>query len=144
MPSTTLTPAVRGLLAGLALGAALTAAAAYALMRRRDHRLGRFLSNTIHEINAPITAVNITILNFLEGLFGGLAPEHLRWLEMTREQLIRLNGMIAELYDFSHLALCRDAAIHTENVAAPKIIDEALASFKPGAAPLPAAFRICS
>ena len=102
-------------LAGLALGAAAAAAGMLWDERRRARRLGRFLSHAAHEINTPITVINITVLNTLSGVFGELPPEQVKWIELMREQVGRLNGMVGELRDLVHLVLRRDLVLHAES-----------------------------
>lgn len=113
-------------LAGLAAGAAAAALTAAALWRARGRRMGRFFSFAAHELNTPITAVNMTILNMLSGVFGDLPAEQLPWVEMMREQIVRLNGMVGELRDLLHLELHRDLSMHLEP-ASPEELAEAAA-----------------
>jgi two-component system cell cycle sensor histidine kinase PleC len=117
---------------GLLLGAAAAWAVGAALERRRRQRLGRFLSHAAHEINTPITAINITVLNLLSGVFGPIPPDQLKWIEMMREQLGRLNGMVGDLRDFIHLSLNRDLLIRSDSVDPREIITEAVALAKRG------------
>ncbi|MDD5627549.1 MAG: HAMP domain-containing sensor histidine kinase, partial [Elusimicrobia bacterium] len=121
-------------LAGLVLGAALWAAAQRSWERRRSLRLGRFFSHAAHEINTPITAINITTLNFISGVFGPMPPDQVKWMEMMREQLGRLNGMVGELRDLIHLELCRDLALQSDSVVPADLVEEALAAVRRGAA----------
>src|SRR5579883_2266633 len=93
---------------GLALGAAAAALLAAWAQRRRLRRLGRFFSFAAHEINTPITAVNMTILNFTTGVFGEVPPEHKPWFDILREQAARLNAMVGELRDLIHLEIGHD------------------------------------
>ncbi len=134
-------PCLLAFAAGLVLGMALAAALAWPLVRRSRNRLGRFLANTIHEINAPITAANITLLNLLNGTFGEVGAEHARWLDMTREQFCRLNALMGELYDFVHLTLKQDLVVYPESVLPSVLIDEALAELKRSMAQAPFALQ---
>ncbi|MEK7747348.1 MAG: hypothetical protein AAB576_11845, partial [Elusimicrobiota bacterium] len=52
--------------AGLGLGWA----AAWWLFRRRENMRARYLSFVAHELNTPVSALNMTVLNFVNGLFG--------------------------------------------------------------------------
>lgn len=121
-------------LAGLAAGAAAAAAAGLLWDRARHQKMGRFFSHAAHEINTPITAINITTLNFLSGVFGEMQPDQAKWMDMMREQVGRLNGMVGELRDLIHLMLSRDLALQTESVAAADLVEDALSAVRRGAA----------
>jgi signal transduction histidine kinase len=98
----------------LAAGAAAGWAARLAFERRALHRRGRMLSFVAHELNTPLTAVNMTVLNFLSGIFGTMPRDQQDWMLMVKEQLVRLNGLVGELRDFIHLEFQRDLRIRTE------------------------------
>jgi signal transduction histidine kinase len=119
---------------GLALGAAAAFGGLCLWDRERSRRMGRFFSHAAHEINTPITAINITILNFLSGVFGEMPPDQVKWMDMMREQVGRLNGMVGELRDLIHLMLSRDLLLQTESVAPAELVEEALAAVRRGAA----------
>ena len=99
-----------GLLAGAALGAGL----ALWLTRRRRSLLGRFLSHAAHELNTPITAVSMTLSNFTNGAFGEVPAAQLPWLELAREQMGRLGGLVGELRDLVLLELGRPLPLYLE------------------------------
>ncbi|MCX5793938.1 MAG: HAMP domain-containing sensor histidine kinase [Elusimicrobia bacterium] len=120
-------------LGGLFMGAAAVAAGVYFWDSARRLRLGRFFSHAAHEINTPITAINITTLNFISGVFGSMPPDQVKWMEMMREQVGRLNGMVGELRDLIHLMLCRDLALQNESVVPADLVEEALAAVRRGA-----------
>jgi len=125
-------------LGGLVLGAA-AAAGVFLWHRARRLRWGRFFSHAAHEINTPITAINITTLNFLSGVFGEMPPDQVKWMEMMREQVGRLNGMVGELRDLIHLMLSRDLVVQTQSVAPAELVAEALALVRRSASTSPAA-----
>lgn len=84
---------------------------------RRDlRRRGRLLSFVAHELNTPLTAVNMTVLNFQSGVFGPLPKDHQDWMQMMREQVQRLNGLVGEMRDFIHLEFQRDLRVRPEPV----------------------------
>jgi signal transduction histidine kinase len=119
-------------LAGFAAGA-LAAAAVFAW---RAHalrmKIGRFFSFAAHEINTPITAINMTVLNLAGGVFGEVPKDQRKWLEMTREQLVRLNGMVGELRDFIHLEFQRDLAVRFEEIQPAEVVAYASRAIKLG------------
>ncbi len=120
---------------GLVIGAAAVAAGVFFWDHARSLRLGRFFSHAAHEINTPITAINITTLNFLSGVFGEMPPDQVKWMDMMRDQVGRLNGMVGELRDLIHLMLCGDLVLQAESVAPAELIEEALAPIRRGASP---------
>lgn len=120
--------------AGLAAGALLSSGAALWLFRRQRSTMGRFLSFAAHEINTPITAVNMTILNLLSGVFGEVNPEQVQWIEMMREQLVRLNGMVGELRDLTHMQLHDDLHIRPEDIAVGDLVENAVRAIRYGCA----------
>lgn len=119
-------------LGGFAAGAAISAAAGVWALRRRTRMLGRFFSFAAHEINSPVTAINMTILNLCSGVFGKVDDDQLKWMEMMKEQVGRLNGMVGELRDTIHLQLRRDLLTHIEDVPAEEVIHAGLASVRTG------------
>lgn len=119
-------------LAGLALGAAGAAALAGVFLRRRLEKLGRFLSFVAHEINTPITAVNMTVINLLSGVFGEVPKDQLRWVEMMGEQVNRLNGMVGELRDLIHVQLSKDLTLSIEEADVAELVQDCLARVRHG------------
>ncbi len=117
-------------------GAALGALAAWAYFRgdaaRRDRRYGRLLSFANHELNTPATAVNMTIINLLTGVFGDVPADQQKWLELTRDQVGRLNALVGELRDLVHLELLRDLKPVLSPAAPSEIVDDALAGMRRG------------
>lgn len=122
------------LVLGLVLGALLGAAAATWVHYRRIKTLGRFFSFAAHEINSPITAVNMTILNFSSGVFGQIPDDQMKWIELMREQVGRLNGMVGELRDLIHMELYRDLYLHGEDLSLKETVETTLRQFRRGAA----------
>ena len=118
--------------AGLALGAAAGAAAAAWAARRRRKELGRFVSFAAHEINTPITAVNMTVLNLLSGVFGTLDAEKLPWVNLMREQMVRLNAIIGELRDLIHVELDKELLLRSEPAQTAELLDGAANSVAQG------------
>lgn len=108
----TLAAACAGVLLGFGLG--------WFARRRADRaataRRGRMLSFIAHELNTPLTAVNMTVLNFVSGVFGALGRDQESWMLMMKEQLTRFNGLVGELRDFIHLEFQKDLKIRPEEV----------------------------
>jgi len=98
-------------LAGAVLGGAVAGLAAQAAYRRKAALFGRLFSFAMHELNTPITAVNMTVLNLLSEVFGKLPAPLKPWIEMTREQVGRLNGLVGEVRDFVHMELHEDLRV---------------------------------
>lgn len=111
--------------AGFALGALLTAGLGWWALRRRTKMLGRFFSFAAHEFNTPITAVNMTLINLLSGVFGDIPEDQVRWIEMMREQVGRLNGMVGEMRDLIHMQIQGDLQLSPDEAEAAELVQEA-------------------
>lgn len=127
--------------AGALVGAAAAGAAAHAAYRRKAELFGRLFSFAMHELNTPITAVNMTILNLLSEVFGEVPPTLKPWIEMTREQVGRLNGLVGEVRDFVHMELHHDLRVSTAEASVSEILDEALVTIARGMEQAGVAFR---
>ncbi len=126
-----MTPAA-AFFAGVVVGGAVIAAAARTAYRRKSELFGRLFSFAMHEINTPVTAVNMTVLNLLTEVFGKLPAPLKPWLEMTREQVGRLNGLIGEARDFVHMELSQELRIACVELSVDDILTEALVSIRRG------------
>ncbi|MBI3288119.1 MAG: HAMP domain-containing histidine kinase [Elusimicrobia bacterium] len=113
-------------------GAVFGGAGAWIYARRRLQRVGRLFSFALHEIGTPVTAVNLTVLNLLSEIFGPLSAELKPWVEMTREQMARLNGLVGEVRDFVHMDIHKDLLVASEPASASEIIAGALACITRG------------
>lgn len=111
---------------GLAVGSALTAAAMVRFFGGRWRRMGRFFSFAVHEINTPITAVNMTIMNLLGEIFGPVAPGQKQWIELMHEQMARLSGLVGELRDVIHIEYQKGLPIDMETMALGEALDKSL------------------
>ncbi|MBI5246136.1 MAG: HAMP domain-containing histidine kinase [Elusimicrobia bacterium] len=118
--------------AGAAIGGAAGGTVVCLYLRRRQRLFGRLLSFAMHELNTPVTAVNMTVLNLLSEVFGELPAPLKPWIEMTREQVGRLNGLVGEIRDFVHIELHQDLRVGGATMTAQEILDEALVSIKRG------------
>lgn len=119
-------------LAGAAGGAAVAGAAAWWLAEARARRYGRLFSFAMHELNTPLTAVNMTVINLLSGVFGELPAEQRKWVEMTQEQVWRLSALVGEIRDLVHLELRRDLRSTVDDTDPAAIVREAAASARHG------------
>ena len=123
---------VTAFLMGAVVGGAAIAAVSRAMYRRKEALFGRLFSFAMHELNTPITAVNMTVLNLLSGVFGELPAPLVSWVEMTREQVGRLNGIVGEVRDFVHMELHEDLRVASVELTVSEIMDEALVSIRQG------------
>lgn len=124
-----------GLLLFLAGAAAGGGVAVWAGRRREDEirrRYARLLSFGMHEINTPVTAANMTVLNLVSGVFGDVAADHLKWIELARDQMGRLVALVGEMRDLVHLELHRDLRPALEPVVPTEILAEASAAVRRG------------
>jgi signal transduction histidine kinase len=129
-------------LAGAAAGGLTAGFAAWRLTEARAAQYGRLFSFAMHEINTPVTAVNMTIINLLTGVFGEVPPDQVKWLEMTRDQVGRLNGLVGEMRDLVHMELHLDLRLDVETVPLAEIVEESLTSLRRGFAHAGIEFRV--
>jgi|CXWL01.1.fsa_nt_gi signal transduction histidine kinase len=116
--------------AGAAAGAAAAGGAAWTLASRRTEKFARLFSFALHELNTPVTALNMTVLNLLSEIFGPLPAALKPWIEMNREQVGRLNGLVGEVRDFVHMDLHKDLRVATQTVSSLEIVENALGSIR--------------
>ena len=119
-------------LLGAVLGAGLAALAGMFVSRRTRHKISRFLAFAGHEMNTPATALRLTTMNFLEGIFGDLTVDQKSWLEIMNEQTGRLAFLVGELRDFVHLEMGDDLALRIQPSKVQEIALEAQLSIKRG------------
>jgi signal transduction histidine kinase len=119
-------------LAGGAAGGVVAGVAAWRLTQERAARYGRLFSFAMHEINTPVTAVNMTVINLLSGVFGDVPPEQVKWIEMTRDQVGRLNALVGEIRDLVHLELHRELRSSLTASEPKELIEEALITMRRG------------
>jgi two-component system OmpR family sensor kinase len=119
-------------LAGAAAGGVVAGVAAWRLTEERAARYGRLFSFAMHEINTPVTAVNMTIINLLSGIFGEVPPDQVKWIEMTRDQVGRLNALVGEIRDLVHMELHRELRSSLETASPVELFDEALTTMRRG------------
>lgn len=118
--------------AGALSGAVVAALAARWRYRRNAEEYARLFSFAMHELNTPLTAVNMTVLNLLSDVFGELPTPLKPWVEMTREQVGRLNCLVGEVRDFVHMELHKDLRVSMAELSVAEILDEALVSISRG------------
>jgi signal transduction histidine kinase len=118
--------------AGAAAGGLIAGVAAWRLTEEHAARYGRLFSFAMHEINTPVTAVNMTIINLLSGVFGDVPVEQVKWLEMTRDQLGRLNALVGEIRDLVHMELHRELRSSLTSALPKDIVEEALTGMRRG------------
>lgn len=125
---------------GLALAFAAGAIAggvgmAVVARRRADEtrRLyGRLFSFGMHELNTPVTAVNMTVVNLMTGVFGDVPAAQLKWVELARDQVGRAAALVSEMRDLVHLELHRDMAASVGDASPAELVDEALSTLRRG------------
>lgn len=117
---------------GALLGAILVMVAGLLIYRRTRHKISRFLAFAGHEMNTPATALRLTTLNFLEGIFGDLTADQKSWLEIMNEQTGRLAFLVGELRDFVHLEMGDDLSLRLQPSKVNEIVSEGILSIKRG------------
>ena len=113
-------------LLGAAAGALAAALAATVILRERLRLYGRLLSFCLHELNTPLTAVSMTVVNLLSGVFGEIPQEQFKWIEMSHDQASRLGALLCEVRDLVHLELGQDLRVRITPVPALAIFEDAL------------------
>jgi signal transduction histidine kinase len=113
-------------LLGVACGGLAVGLAAWALHRRWTERRGRLIAFALHEINTPATAANLTLVNLLDGLFGGLTEAQSNWARTARDQIGRLSAVAGDLRDLVHLELLGRLQFNEETCPAAEIVETAL------------------
>lgn len=96
----------------------------WAVGRRREKLRARFLSFVAHEINTPITALNMTVMNFIQGTFGPLSKDHEPWMRMLQGDVTRLTNLVGDLRDLIHLDFHRDLTVEKESVDLGTMVSE--------------------
>jgi len=117
--------AAAGLL-GVAFGALSCGIAAWLLHRRWAQRRGRLIAFALHELNTPATAANLTLVNLMDGVFGGMPEAQAKWVGTARDQIGRLGAVAGELRDLVHLDLIGELRLSEESAPAAEILETAL------------------
>jgi len=101
---------------GLAVGAAVAWFLCEARWKKKENLRAHLLSFAAHEINTPVSALNMTVMNLLSGLFGEVSEEQKPWVRLMREQVSRLERLVGDLRDVMHLEFHRDIHMSPEPV----------------------------
>lgn len=117
-------------LLGTAFGGGLASALAVIVLRDRLKLRARMLSLSLHELSTPITAINMTLVNLLSGVFGEIGSEQRRWVELSQDQIARLSALLFETRDFIHIEMGRDLRTDIEAVPASEILEDALSAHR--------------
>lgn len=107
-------------------GALAGGAGAWYAFRREHVRYGRLFAFMLHELNTPLTSLHMTVLNFLQGVFGPLPKEHENWMNVLKEQTTRLGYLMGDTRDLVHMKFHQDLKPHPESVAVGPLIGELL------------------
>ncbi len=100
------------------------------IYRRRENIRARFLSFVAHEINTPITALNMTVLNFVQGTFGPHTKEHEPWMAMIQGDVNRLATLVGDLRDLIHLDFHHDLCLNPESVQLDELVADRVESIR--------------
>lgn len=124
--------AAAAFIAGMATGGTAAAVLASRMMRERGALYGRLFSFAMHELNTPVTAVNMTVMNLLDGVFGELPVAQRPWVEMTREQVTRLNALVGEIRDLVHMDLHKEIRQNVVDVSPKDLAEDAVGALRQG------------
>lgn len=94
-----LLPVGAGLAVGFGAGWGLRAWRAH----RRDGERERLFAFISHELTTPVTGIQLTLRNFLSGVFGPVPEAQRPWYQMMTDQLDAAALLIADLNDLFHL-----------------------------------------
>lgn len=100
--------------------------------RRTEQQRARFLSFVAHEFITPVTTMNMTALNLLNGVFGDVPEETKTWIQMICEQISRLEALVGDLRDLVHLEFHRDLQLTPEPVRLAALAEKCLSSMREG------------
>lgn len=124
---------IRGILLAAAAFAAGWAASAWR-SRRLEKLRARYFSFVAHEFITPLTTMNMTVLNFLSGIFGEVREDQQPWLLMLREQIGRLDALVGDMRDLIHMELHRDLHLNRETAPLAPIAKNCLEVMRSGLA----------
>jgi signal transduction histidine kinase len=62
-----------------------------------------FVSNVSHELRTPLTSLKTVLYNLLHGIAGEMTPKQKEYFEMMEEDVVRLERLISDMLDLSHL-----------------------------------------
>jgi len=113
-----------------AAGAAAGGGAAWVAFKKEQVRYGKLLAFMLHELNTPLTSLHMTVLNFLQGVFGPLPKDQESWINVLREQTTRLGYLMGDTRDFVHMQFHRDLKPHPEPVALAATLAELLSQME--------------
>jgi len=115
---------------GFSVGFIVGGVVIWLIFRRRDRLRAQFLSFIAHEFNTPVSALNMTILNFLEGLFGDIPEEQRPWLILVREQIARLGALVGDFRDLVHEEFHKDLSLTIESVRLAPVVNNCLETMR--------------
>jgi signal transduction histidine kinase len=89
-----------------------------------------FFSRVAHDLRTPLTSIQYTVDNLLDGVGGSPAPEHASRLRAVRVASNQLGRLVSNLLDLSRLDQ-PDAATKSEPVSLASIVEEAMTTLGP-------------
>ena len=92
----------------LAIGIVLGATLCYWWQSRVTPRQAHFFSFVAHEINTPVTSLNMTVLNFIQETFGPIPQALQPWMQLLRSDIVRLVALVNDFRDFIHFKYLKD------------------------------------
>lgn len=72
-------------------------------LRTLNQFTSNFISSLSHELHTPLTVINATAKSFLDGLFGEMNEQQLKWIKNIDSNAQRLSNLIDDILDFSKL-----------------------------------------
>ena len=101
-------------------------------LQREERMRSDFISMLSHEIRTPLTSIRESVDLVAEGTFGAVNERQQRFLDIARQETVRLSGLLERLMQVSRLESSRPE-IRPEPVSAAELARSALERIRPAA-----------
>ena len=101
--------------------------------RRRELAREKLFAFISHELTTPVTGIQLTVRNFLSGVFGEVADAHRPWYQMMNDQLDWAAALVADLNDLFHLEFGNRLRLDKASVALGELARESIERLRPQA-----------
>jgi len=101
-------------------------------LRREEQMRSDFISMLSHEIRTPLTSIRESVDMVADGTFGAVNERQKRFLDIARQETVRLSGLLERLMQVSRLESARPE-VHPEPESAAELALSALERIRPAA-----------